>query len=260
MKVSREEMQKTRRRLVEAGARVISERGFRDATMRDIAERAKVGDATIYKYFPTKEGLLFGFFELRMEDLVTRLKAVPDFHHYRFQEQLHVVLETQLALFAPDRDFIRIAYQGVFLSNWLGAAEGARTTKARFLEIIDDLVGSAVEVGEFPELPCQRLFYELLWEYTIGITYYWLDDTSPKYVRTTEMLDKSLAVLDALLASQVLSRAVDLVQFLIREHVLARIPDRKRGLYADADKPPKRPFMAENAPSAKRGKTKSKKR
>src|SRR5215218_225688 len=126
MKISKEEMQKTRRRLVEAGAHVISLRGFRDATMRDIAEHAKVGDATIYKYFPTKESLLFGFFELRMEDLVARLRAVPDFHQYRFQEQLHVLFETQLALFAADRDFIRIAYQGVFLSNWLGAAVGAK--------------------------------------------------------------------------------------------------------------------------------------
>jgi len=255
MKVSKEEMQKTRRRLVESGARVISERGFRDATMRDIAEHAKVGDTTIYKYFPTKESLLFGFFELRMEDLVARLKAVPDFHHYRFQEQLHVLLETQLALFAEDRDFIRIAYQGVFLSNWLGAAEGARATKARFLEVINDLVTSAVEVGEFAEPPCPQLLYELLWEYAIGITYYWLDDTSPRYVRTTAMLDKSLAVLDALLASQVLSHLVDLIQFLIREHVLSRIPESKRGApSARADRRPKRPFLAERAPSPRRRK------
>jgi AcrR family transcriptional regulator len=255
MKVSKAEMQKTRRRLVEAGARVIAERGFRDATMRDIAERAKVGDTTIYKYFPTKESLLFGFFELRMEDLVVQLKAVPDFHQYRFQEQLHVLFETQLALFAADRNFIRIAYQGVFLSDWLAAAAGAKTTKARFLEIIEDLVTSAVEVGEFPEPPCQQLFYELLWEYAIGITYYWLEDTSPKYVHTTQVLDKTLAVLDAMLSSQVLGRLVDLMQFLIREHVLARIPDGKRkAMYAGEDRRTKRPFMADRTTAKKRGK------
>ncbi len=257
MKVSKEEKQKTRRRLLEATVRVISERGFRDATMREIAEHARVGDATIYKYFPTKESLLFGFFELRMEDLITQLKAVPDFHQHRFQEQLHIVFETQLALFAHDRDFIRIAYQGVFLSNWLSAAAGAKATKTRFLEIIDDLVTSAVEADEFPEPPFKRLFYELLWEYAIGVTYYWLEDTSPKYVHTTQMLDKSLAVVEALLTSHVLTRAGDLLQFLVREHVLARIPAAKlEGERMGSDHRSKRPFLADPATDKRRAKKK----
>lgn len=255
MKVSKEEKQKTRRRLVEAAVQIISERGFRDAAMREIAEHARVGDATIYKYFPTKESLLFGFFELRMDDLIARLKAVPDFHQYRLQEQLHILFETQLALFAADRDFIRIAYQGVFLSNWLSAAAGAKATKARFLEIVDDLVTSAVEAGELHEPPFKRLFYELLWEYAIGVTYYWLEDTSPKYVHTTQMLDKSLAVVDALLTSQVLNRAVDLLQFLIREHVLARIPTAKReSERMGNDRRPKRPFLVDGALDKRRTK------
>src|SRR5690349_6479978 len=106
MKVSKDKKKKTRRKLVEVAAQVISHHRFRNATMREIAEQARVGDATIYKYFPTKESLLFGFFELRMDDLIQQLKAMPDFHEYQFQEQLHLLFETQLALFAADRAFI----------------------------------------------------------------------------------------------------------------------------------------------------------
>ena len=80
MKVSKEEKEKTRRKLVNSAVHVISKKGFRDATMREIAERAKVADATIYKYFPTKETLLFAYFELRMDDLVEKLKGISDFH------------------------------------------------------------------------------------------------------------------------------------------------------------------------------------
>ena len=230
MKVSKEEKEKTRRKLVNSAVHVISKKGFRDATMREIAERAKVADATIYKYFPTKETLLFAYFELRMDDLVEKLKGISDFHKYGFQEQLHVILETSLENFAQDRNFVQIAYEGVFLTNWLATAQGSKATKDRFFEIVDDLVTAAVEAGEFVEPPFKNFLYELLWEYTIGITYYWLKDESDNYTSTTQTIDKSLAVLDAALKGNILSKLVDLGQFLIREHLLSRIkaPEAER--------------------------------
>src|SRR4051812_8679946 len=139
MKISKQAKEKTKQNLVEAAVHVISKKGFRDATMREIADKAKVGDATIYKYFPTKESILFGYFELRMDDLIERLKAVPDFNEFSLQEQLHTVLETNLEIFADDRDLIQTAYEGVFLTNWIGAAAGSKATKERFIQIIDDL-------------------------------------------------------------------------------------------------------------------------
>lgn len=225
MKVSKEEKIRTRRKLVEAAVQLISKKGFRDATMREIAEKAKVGDATIYKYFPTKEALLFAYFELRMDDLLERLRKIGDFHKYSFREQLHVLLETSLEAFEPDRAFIQTAYEGVFLTNWLATAQGSKATKDRYFEIIDDLVTSAVEAGEFEEPPFKKFLYEMFWEYTIGITYYWLNDKSPKYTNTTQTIDRSLAVLDAVLKSNILNKVVDLSQFLIREHLLSRIKE-----------------------------------
>jgi hypothetical protein len=88
------------------------------------------------------------------------------------------------------------------------------------------------------------VLYELLWEYAIGVTYYWLEDSSPKYVNTTQMLDKSLAVLNAVLVSNVSSKVADLVQFLIREHVLAKIQDMRKERKPDGPRP-KRKFMAD---------------
>ena len=46
-----------RRRIVAAGEDVFFERGFDGATMTDIARRADVGAASIYRYFPDKEAL-----------------------------------------------------------------------------------------------------------------------------------------------------------------------------------------------------------
>ncbi len=250
MKISKEAKEETRRRIVAAAVEVFAREGVRNATMREIAERAKVGDATIYKYFPTKESLLFGYFEVRMEDLIARLREIDDFHQYAFREQLHVLLETQLELFDADRAFVRAAYRGVFLSNWLSAASASKPTKERFLEVIDDLVGAAVEAGEFEDPPFRKLLYELLWEHTIGITCYWLEDQSPKYANTTQVIDKSLGVLDAALKSNIMSRAIDLAHFLLREHLLAKI-QRRPTEPRDMSAQPKREFMADREPEGR---------
>jgi AcrR family transcriptional regulator len=47
-----------RDRLVEAGYQVFAEQGVRDGTMLEVARRAGVGRATLYRQFPGKESLL----------------------------------------------------------------------------------------------------------------------------------------------------------------------------------------------------------
>lgn len=223
MKVSKQDKEKTRLRLIDAAVEIISKRGLRIATMREIAERADVGDATIYKYFPTKESLLFGYFEVVVDELIERLQKIPDFHTYSLREQLHTLLETRHEIFAPNHAFIQTAYEGVFLTNWIAAAAASRESKDRYLAIIEDLLDAAVEAGEIPEPPFKTQLLELFWEYSIGVTYYWLKDESPKRANTTEMIDKSLAMVESALKSDLLNRAVELGQFMLREHLLSRL-------------------------------------
>jgi TetR/AcrR family fatty acid metabolism transcriptional regulator len=46
-----------RNRLLEAAAKVFSERGFKRTTMAEVARRADVGKGTVYEYFESKESL-----------------------------------------------------------------------------------------------------------------------------------------------------------------------------------------------------------
>ena len=47
-----------RTRILCAAQEVFAQEGFRSAEVKTIAERAGVGKATIYKFFPSKEALL----------------------------------------------------------------------------------------------------------------------------------------------------------------------------------------------------------
>ena len=49
----------TRRQLIEAATEVFAERGYEKATLKEIAKRAEVTSATIYRHFENKEDLLF---------------------------------------------------------------------------------------------------------------------------------------------------------------------------------------------------------
>jgi len=55
---------KTRIKILEASVDVIIEKGYKSASMREIARRAGVGDATIYNYFPSFCYRIWFIFEL----------------------------------------------------------------------------------------------------------------------------------------------------------------------------------------------------
>ena len=64
--------------LVEAGYRVISEKGVDAATMQEIAERADVGAGTVYSYFKSKDELAVAVMEKVMHRLAVRIEEVTN--------------------------------------------------------------------------------------------------------------------------------------------------------------------------------------
>ena len=76
-----------------------------------IARQAGLGDATIYNYFPTKEAIVYAYYEEQLDESVKRLRVIPDFNEYSLQEQLQAFFETQLELFLPDREFVDISFR-----------------------------------------------------------------------------------------------------------------------------------------------------
>ncbi len=48
-----------KKQIVAVAAKVFAEKGFQEATIAEIAQKAGISEASIYEYFATKEGLLF---------------------------------------------------------------------------------------------------------------------------------------------------------------------------------------------------------
>jgi AcrR family transcriptional regulator len=69
---------RNRQALIDAGYRVIAEKGIDAATMNEIAARADVGAGTAYNYFASKDDLAMSVLEQVMHRLALRIEAVTD--------------------------------------------------------------------------------------------------------------------------------------------------------------------------------------
>ena len=65
MKISQKQRAKNREAIILATVEMVSEKGLKSATMYGIAKAAGMSGATIYNYFPTKESILYAYYEDR---------------------------------------------------------------------------------------------------------------------------------------------------------------------------------------------------
>jgi AcrR family transcriptional regulator len=245
VKISEQEKSATRVRILEAAVDIITSRGFKSATMREIAQRAQVGDATIYSYFPSKEKLLYGYCEHVQHQVMTTLKAIENFHEYSLAEQLQQLVEAELQTWLPAREFLQEVFKLTFYSP-IAAYEHLQTARQLFSQMVVDMLDAAIEAGEIPQQPYHELLPRLFWDYQTGILAYWLKDDSEEFANTTQLIDRSMEIVASILHHGLVGKALDLLSFLFRTHVMSRLEmfGELRSHMAVA----KRRFMAEPQP------------
>ncbi|MFC1532768.1 TetR family transcriptional regulator [Thermodesulfobacteriota bacterium] len=222
MKVSQEQKVETRKKIINASVDIIIEKGIKNATMREIAKQAEIGDATIYNYFPTKESIIYGYYRDRLEVVIERLKTVEGLNEYNLQEQLQTFFETNLEIFLPDREFIQETFKVVFFSIGQSYSH-LKPIRTLFYDIVDDIFQAAIEVGEIREQVFGEIIYQLFWDYYIGLVTYWLNDQSDQFTDTSLLIDKSLDLAVAFLKAGILNKFFNMASFLFKNHILSRM-------------------------------------
>lgn len=222
MKINKEQKEENRKKIIKAAVDIFTEKGIRSATMKAIARSAGVADATIYNYFPTKESIIFGYYQDHMQDVTERLKNLEDFHTFGFQEQLQVVMETSLDLYLPDREFVSETNTMVFLS-FSSAYRQLKPIRQSFNAIIREIYEAAIEAGEIPDQVFLEVSHQLFWDYYIAMVHYWLNDTSEQFTDTTVLIDKSLDLACSMIKSGIANKIFDIMTFLFKQHVLSKM-------------------------------------
>jgi TetR/AcrR family transcriptional regulator, regulator of autoinduction and epiphytic fitness len=223
MKTTKAQQEETRARIVRAATALIVAHGFEQVTMKDIAKAAEIGDATIYKYFATKERLIVGYFDLLAEQAVRTAEATPDFSEYELQSKLQRLTDALLEAMAPDRAFVELARAMLtkspllLLGDQLKAKLVLRTAVAAYLD-------EAVRSGEIAPSDFISAMAGLYVDFCYGVMAFWLRDETEHAAETTRLVDQLLGVLVTTLKAGLPDRLVQLAGFVLRSQ-LARVLD-----------------------------------
>ena len=217
MKVSQEQKEATRLKLISSAVEIISQKGFRATTMKAIAQKAEVGIATIYNYFPNKDKILYAYFEEKYIALAQEIEQIEGFDDFELNEQIQTLIETLLENFLEDREFVEEAAYLAIFSPFTSFNE-SKNSRDIFLDISKEIWNKQLEKSGNPIPITQDWMLLMFWEYYLGIVAYWLKDESPNFNHTTQLIDKTSEIIKITLENDFMGKFMDLGTFLYRTH------------------------------------------
>ena len=180
---------RTRERIFGCAMELFMSNGYEKTTMRMIADRAKVNVALSYRYFPSKEHLVFEFYRNFTDDFIGRAAAVAT-ESSKLEARLIAVIETMFATADPYHGFAGSLFATAASPssplNPLSADSTELRTEgiALFARVIE---GCAPRVPD--DLAAELPF--LLWVFSLVMMYSWMHDHSESQEQTRTLLRQS---------------------------------------------------------------------
>ncbi|MFV1983975.1 MAG: TetR/AcrR family transcriptional regulator [Thiohalomonadales bacterium] len=218
MKISKQDKERTKRKIVKTAVELFSENSYNKVTMRTIARTAEIGDATIYKYFPTKEKILVAYYEISATDAVLALQDIEDFEEYNLQEKLQVLLDNYLTVMLVDREFVAESFTLLFQSPMFLFGDTNPVRKA-LLTTIAQFLDESFAKDEIAGFPFQSVLPDIICEYFIGVLHFWIKDESDEFHETTQFIDMTLNLGMSLLKSGIINRTTDFLGFMLKSQM-----------------------------------------
>ncbi|MEO7106685.1 MAG: TetR family transcriptional regulator [Rhodoferax sp.] len=228
MRTTKAQQAKNHRHIIQTAVDLMTQHGFEGTTMKQIARAADIGDATIYKYFPTKEKLVTAYFEQAIADALAQADTTPGLTEFSLHERMQLLIDSLLEVLLADREFVGLARGLIERAPMLLLGEqlpGKPQLKQAFMQMLEQAEASQ-EI-----LPCgfKPSLAGLMADYVYGVMAYWLRDESEQFANTTQMVDLSLGVLVLALRSGLVDKLLDLGGFLVRSQ-MARLMHDGSGL------------------------------
>ena len=178
----------TRARIEQVAFTLFTERGYRATTMRTIAQRAGVSLGNAYYYFPSKEAIVFAFYELMFRQQMEAAAADRP-SKTSFGQRLETFLSAYLQAIEPFHqlagEVVTIAVHPLSALNPFSGS--SRDLRDRSIAIMQSLLGPA----EVQRHPLSNALPYLLWLCHLGVTLFWIYDQSPDRQKTRRFIRKA---------------------------------------------------------------------
>ena len=185
--------QQTRAAILEAALEMFRARGYEQTTMRAIADEAGVALGNAYYYFHSKEHLIQAFYGKTHEEHLVASASILE-KERDLKARLLGVLRSKFEMLEPYHQFAGKLFKTAAdpqspLNPFSDESNPVRQQSiALFAKVVE---GSNAKVPK--ELLAELPF--MLWLYHMGLTLFWIHDSSPKRSRTFRLVDRTVDIL-----------------------------------------------------------------
>lgn len=184
--------EETRARILEAALAIFRERGFSQATMREIAAQAEVAVVAAYYYFDSKDAIVMAFYERSQAEMSPAIEVRLG-ECKTLEARLRCVIGYKFEYFAPNRKLLsaQSAHSDPHHPLSPFSEQTAPIREADVAHFERAVAESKVKLPRriAPYLP------RLLWLYQMGLILFWVYDDSPRQRRTGMLFDKTLQMI-----------------------------------------------------------------
>jgi AcrR family transcriptional regulator len=197
----------TGRRLFETAITLIAEHGYEAATLRNVAARAGVSPALLYRYFPNKRAVVLALYDALSESFARELESMP---RGRWRERFVFALELSLRVLGPHRVTLRALAPLMVGSTEDGVfAQNTMLSRDRVMAAFRLAVTGATDA---PDDALAESLGRLLYLAHLGVILWWLLDRTP-HQRATKAL---VALIGQMLPSATLALRLPAVKGFVR--------------------------------------------
>ena len=186
-----EQKEAVQKRIVDAALALFQSKGFDQTTTRQIAQKAKLAEGTIFNYFETKEDIALYFLQLEVDHAIATVRGTPRLRRAPLEEKLFALVEAQLEFLAPHEKFIGAAFvHALRPTSKIAFSMQALDLRNRYIAFVHELIqeSESVPPGSLLTWAAPSAF----WIYYLGVLLYWLNDGSSGKQHTLALLDRSL--------------------------------------------------------------------
>lgn len=189
-----ENKERTRQAILQAALDLFSRKGFFGTTTREISDKAKIAEGTLFNYFRTKEDLALYFFEREIQQLEAWYEDEERLQDAPLPEKLFAVVHRLFEQLEPYQEFIGAVFlRALQPRSKLSPFHLERQAiNLRYLRFIGSILEQAEAQGEIPKVGSLGTYGFALFQG--GMLLHWLHDSSPGKENTLALLDRGLKV------------------------------------------------------------------